>query len=553
MRKIVMGEYALPQRATAWLVFVALALWLSLWWFLAHGPLALGAHRWDDARYATRAVQGAFDAGIRNRYVHVWGLRAFFTLIDDRLTATISYASIMGLGLITVAFALGRQVGGLRCGLLAALLIPFYPPVFRYFTAPMSDPPSTLYAALALLAALSGKTPRHQTWMAMASGLLCLASIKSKESGVAVVPAVWWALLHNRHGVRSLLYWGAGAVAGQIGLCVIDLGITGDAWISLRREHHQNYAKLLTTDPKRYRDMRNLMRHEWLELLAACDMRNFSLCALLGLAVGIRRQRTLFSLALWALASLLFSSWVSFRYSGIDARMRYMIMFAIPACVSAAYLLTDLFSREPQSLHSSPDATDRLARGLHAGGVLIALWFAYRGLQAGMLHVLDRPMDFAHQRAEFFLLPLVVPAFLFIAWTTRKALLRRASILVIVLTIGVSALPGARDYVAGHQRLMHGWQQLAQYVDAHHLSKFAHYRTRGDTLDSSLLGWRMSSLSHANGMRQRIVAQPRDLAPDEILIVPRRDRPMAFAAGLKLITEVYQSNNRFAVFDRADR
>ena len=553
MRNVVLGTAAWSPRTATWLAMSALALWMLLWWLLGNGPLALGPHRWDDARYATRAVQGVFDAEIRNRYVHIWGLRAFYSLINDRLSATVNYACCMSLGMVAVAFAYGKRLAGPGCGLIAALLIPLYPPVLRYFAAPMTDTPSTLYAALALLAALNADTQRRAPWMALLSGLLCFASAKTKESGIAVVPAVWWTLLQHRQGARALLLWGAGAAAGQVGLCLIDLAITGNAWLSVLGKNHANYAKLVTTDPKPYSHMRNLMRHEWFELLSTCDMRSFSICALLGLAIGVRRHLTLLVLAMWAVASLLLSSWVSFRYAGIDARLRYMIMFAIPVCVCAAYFLTDLVTTAPKAFREPLDAQARLSRVLYAGGVVLALWFAYRGLHAGLLHLFKEPLDFASQRAEYFLLPLVVPAFLFIAWTTRSLILRRASVLLVVLAIAISAVPSARDYVAGHQKLMRGWHQVATYLDEHHLSKFARYRVTGGMLDAALVEWRMASLSHAGIVRQRMVTNPADVAPDEVLVVARRDRKVAMAMGFRPIAEIYQGELGYSVFDRPHR
>lgn len=554
-----LGARLAQPRTRLLLTGAALAGWLGLWWHLGHGPLSLGPHRWDDFRYASRAIEGAFDPGIRNRYVHVWGLRLFYALHDDRLLAALRYAITMGLGLTLCAFAFGKRVGGIGCGLLAAFMLPFYPPLLRYFSAPMCDAPSALYAGLALLAALHHMDrPKHPALPVLA-GMLCFAATKSKETGVAVVPVVWWALSQNDARWRSLAYWLSGVVLAQLCLCLLDLSITRDALASLRPRHYQNYAKIVATDPAPYRSGLNHMRHGWVELLLSRDMRAFTLCGVLGLAHGVRRDRTLFALSLWAAGVLLFSAWVSYRYSGIDARIRYMAALALPIVVATAHLLTRLLSGPLRLDAEGTPAGDRTGEAptvrlrdspVFLGGVAASAWVAYRALRAGWLSALGAELGFADTRASFFFLPLLVPLVLFIAWTTAGTWIRRIAVPIALCATCLLPIPEARAYVSEWRGSISGWHTLARYMQDHHVDRIARYRVSAGRLHPPLVQWRTRALTHLPGVRERHVDRPTELQLGELLITQKRHRAAAERAGLHSVVELQLGEGRFLVWRR---
>lgn len=549
----------LAQSRTRWaLALLLLGGWLLLWWQLAHGVFAIGPHRWDDFHYASNAILGRFESGIRNRYAHVWGLRAFYLLIDDRLGAAIAYAASIALGLTTLAFAFGRRAGGLPCGLLAAGLLPLFPPLLHYISAPMCDAPSALYAGGALLCALCFADGRRHPLWAIGAGLLCFASVKAKETGIAVVPAVVWLLTARDRPLRALMYLAGGALLGQAALCTVDLLITGDGLHSLRPRHYADYAEVIASEPAEYTSAKNRMKRGWLRMLLKADVRNFCLLALLGMALGYRRVRALAALTLWALGSLLFNAWVSYRYSGIDAQPRYLASLTLPVAVAGAYLCTQRWAAAPavglRDTAARAGADRRSWRGgfIYACGVLVACWLAYRGLRAGVAALESGRPSFPDRRAAFFLLPLVAPVFLYIAWTARQAWLRRAALPVVLAATVLLALPPAVRHARVGRREIAGWGALGDRIVKDNIRTIVRYKVGGKGLSRSLLRWRLRALSHADSVKQRNSGKLH-LRPRELLLTTRSRQAKVEAAGYRTVERVKWGRSRFVVLERARR
>ena len=109
-----------PSRAA----LVLLTGLCAAWFAMAMGPFFVGPAEWDDNLYCDMAAVPRADASIQSRYVHIWTLRLFNGVVPSRRTAAAAYSALTVIGLMGIAFPVGRRLGGTGCGLLAAALMP---------------------------------------------------------------------------------------------------------------------------------------------------------------------------------------------------------------------------------------------------------------------------------------------------------------------------------------------------------------------------------------------------------------------------------------------
>lgn len=587
-------------RALLWKLGLAGAVlgWMLLWLCVGVLQQRLGPHRFDDFRYAYDAIAGHFDNGIRFRYVHVWGLRAFYLLLDDRVTAAAAYAATVHAGIVGATVLLARQAAGRRAGVLtgifAALLMPFYPPLLMFASTPLPDPPSTLYAALALAAAMPWRDKSHHALWALLAGLLCFASVKCKESGIAVLPAVAFLLYQQQGQRRRMLgYWLMGAAGGQVMLCIADGLITGDPWHSLRLSVFKTYTAAIGGTPSVPRKRRMLMRNEWLALLLKPGTREFVLLGMLGIAHAARRNLAVLACTAWATCTLLFGAWVSWRYAGIDAHVRYLGPLGPPLVVAGAVGLAGLWHAHGSSAvtggstgepaggstgESAGDSTgestgdphteDEQPRQLGAG-LLWALcaagitWVAWFGIDAGIEHLRPGKPSFDEKRAHFFLLPLTAPLCLLLAsaapWTAPWRWLRRLSLLPVLLAVGLLAWPPAYGYVKKARKSTRPWQRLGAYLDRSGSDEVIRYRTGNGGINAGLLRWRLVSLSslEPSALTLRDATTLADVDDSALLLIDAEQKQACDevkAAGWKPVMTVPRGRRRLRIYrhDAAD-
>lgn len=496
------------RRAAGWVLGGTLLAWMLLWGYVGIVHHGIGPHRFDDFHYAYNALAGRYDRGVRFRYVHIWALRAFYAAFDSRLLAAAAYGTAMQVGLIGAAFVLGKLAAGWRAGLMAALLLPFFPSLWMFVSTPLVDPPCTLYAGLGLACMMPWQGKGHPGRWALLSGLLCFASIKCKETGVAVLPAVGLLMLQQPGKRLALLRtWLYGALLGQALLCAADGAILGDPWKSLRFDVFSQYAAKIGGAPVVPHKRRSLMRDGWVELWLEKGTRDYLLLGLFGMALGLRRNPRLTVLCFWLVCTQLFSAWVSWRYAGIDAHVRYLVPMALPLVVAAGGLLSWFWegpSEDPMpAVVSAPGegvgvaAANWLQR--HGPVALCALgvaWVAYHGIAAGVADALHRKrLDYAQARSLFFLLPLTPLLCLFVARLAPTAWLRRPAIVTILVALPLLAWPPTRHYIDKSRRANLPWQRLGSYMGRRHTSDVVRFRIGHRQIQAGLLRWRLAALS----------------------------------------------------------
>ncbi|MFH0981716.1 MAG: glycosyltransferase family 39 protein, partial [Planctomycetota bacterium] len=178
-------EVTRPERNAGWLVLLALGVLSGVWIALAMTTFFVGPAEWDDNQYCDLAALPRPNAAVPNRYVHIWTLRIFYLLMDSRRTAAALYSALAVVGMMWVAYFLGRRISGEAGGLLAAVLTPLHPVLLKYLTVPYSDEPMGLWSGVALVCAVSARETRsaHWRWGAVAAaGWSCFMAVKCKET-----------------------------------------------------------------------------------------------------------------------------------------------------------------------------------------------------------------------------------------------------------------------------------------------------------------------------------------------------------------------------------
>jgi hypothetical protein len=180
----------------------------------------VGLIGWDDIEY--RESSARLLAGDRRPH-SLFGLRWGLTLPlaaaqavagdGERTAAAVPMA--YSLGLLVLAFALGRRLGGDRAGLVAAGVVAVLPLDVLSASDVHADLPASVLGGVALCLALRGERggPRRLVWFGLAGGALAVATL-TKESSLALAAvlvgwAVWrrWPL-----GAAAALAAGFGAV-----------------------------------------------------------------------------------------------------------------------------------------------------------------------------------------------------------------------------------------------------------------------------------------------------------------------------------------------------
>lgn len=476
----------------------------------------LGPFQWDEFKYVHHAINGEFDRGVRSRYAHIWLIRLFTQLIDDRKLAAGTYAMVVNTALLLVVYALGRRVLGAWGGVLSAFLAYTFVPLATFWTEPLADPPSTLFAGIVLLCALRHRDGGNVALWSLISGLAMFASLKSKETGITVAPVALWLMSERREELkRTFLYGAAGVLLGQGLLCAVDQAITGDAFQSLRTSIYKSYVGAISSKPAAYSTGRHLSRYEWVGQFLSRGIRELSLLGGLGLVLGFRRHRVMRALGLWAMFNLFFGAWVCWRYAGIDAVVRYLAPFAPALCVGGAYVIVSLWRA---GLESGIPAWLRLP--------LVALACAVAALGMGreylvISHQLRNTDPHLPARTLF---DLAVPLALAAAALVHRRRLRLVPLVLLVVGLTLSGsldthryLEKARSEQGQWVRLSRNIAQLGRY-DLAILNVNPRHR---HPLDTTSLVWKTTILGTlpVGKVQARRIERLEEARPNELVLV----------------------------------
>jgi hypothetical protein len=495
-----------PAHPHSALALLALAVLSGVWLALAMTAFFVGPAEWDDNQYCNLAAIPSPNASVPNRYVHVWTLRIFYLLMDSRRTAAGLYSALTVVGLMWVAYFVGRRMSGSGGGLLAALLMPLYPMLLKYLTVPYCDEPMTLWSGVALACALLASemsVNRPRGLAVAAAGLGCFLSVKCKETGLAVLPAVWLLLWGCDRRAKVLTQWVAGVLLGWVGLVVLDGVFMHDPWFSCR---YSTYFP-----PEWPPDATPTIRigMEYVELLLSRPLLAFSLLGAAGALGSFRENRVVRAVTVWAFGVLVFQSLISCHYVGIQALDRYAVGVGAPWVILAAHGIVRLWRRP-----SSADGRRPVALAV----VLVLLV----GLTAAGLyrHVSGEPdPQNSTWRCYFFLFPLTTVTLFAVPWLTGGQWLPRLSLVTLVTLTGGLSVSDALRYVKQSEAKLKPWITLVGELDRTG-ARLVTWNLPGKPFNLERIGWRCRALSARPPERitVRQVSSLEDVREDEWVV-----------------------------------
>jgi hypothetical protein len=487
-RRIAARLRAARVQLAGW-ALLALAL-LGLFW-LAMGPLYLGPSDWDDTMYAERAVSKGFAWDARNRYVHVWAIRLVDQLVPSHRTAAGAWGALCVCGLAALAFVSARRIGGWVAGALAFALVPLFPPMLKYLSVPHVDFTMALFSMLALLSAvLAVESPRRGVARAaaFASGVFVYWALKSKETGLVVLPLTAYVMLsaHALKGQRRQNYalWALGLALGFLALFAFERALIKDA------PHHPSDPTIYfappppaanDAPPKREPPPRVVRDDELLDALRRPAFFAITALGLAGFASAGRRSLWARALGLWALALLAFTALVSFYSRGVDAEDRYLIAVGAALAPLAAANVVALFRRpagEP-----APGALAML--GLLLLTVPLVAWSLWAMHQR----------DFTEQqlRAVMLVGPLALMLLFLATFVAPRRWLAGPAALLLLMASALVSIDQARDHLEQKRHELAPWTELAHMVDAAAKPRIA--VLHGKSYRASRLRWRLRLFS----------------------------------------------------------
>jgi hypothetical protein len=485
---------------------LALAVLSITWVVLAFTVFFVGPAEWDDNQYCDMAAVPRPNDWVPNRYVHIWTLRVLYLFMDSRRHAAVLCAALSVVGLMWVAYFLGRRMGSTVGGVLAAFLMPLYPVLLKYVTVPYCDEPMAFWSGMALVGAvLAGemRSGRARGGAVAAAGLCCFLAVKCKETGVATLPAVALLLWPCAGKPRVLAQWVGGALLAWAGLIVVDGLWMHDPWFSCR---------LATYLPERPADPNPAVRGglEYIEILLSRPFLTFSLLGAAGMLWSFRENRVVRAVTVWAFGALVFQSLIASQNIGIQALDRYAVGIGAPWVILAAHGLVQLWRRPATAEARRPIA-------------LVAVLLVLVGLTTwGVAHQAGGGPDnqsFAW-RCYFFLFPLTVLTLLAVPWLTGARWLARAALVAVVALAAAGSMADTRVYVRQSQAKLKPWVELAAALDESD-AQLVTWRLANMPFSTLRIGWRCRALSSKPPERiaeVRAVASLDEVAPNEWVV-----------------------------------
>jgi 4-amino-4-deoxy-L-arabinose transferase-like glycosyltransferase len=176
----------------AGVLLLAAILWVTM------GSFMLATMSLHIAERAFQVTQGSFpslEQMASFRYAMIFPVALLFHLFGVNVVSLTLYPALCGIGLIVVAFFLGKILFNERVGFVAALLLSFYPLNIRLSTELYSDNPGAFFMSLTvLLYVLGDRTASHRraVLLYVLSGLSLGLSFLVRES--AVILALFFAV-----------------------------------------------------------------------------------------------------------------------------------------------------------------------------------------------------------------------------------------------------------------------------------------------------------------------------------------------------------------------
>ncbi|MDE1873955.1 MAG: glycosyltransferase family 39 protein [Candidatus Micrarchaeota archaeon] len=397
--------------------------------FFASGPTNLS----EDDAYADLAlmtVHGQLNPVSLDsvRVLEYVPIAAFFSVFGTNTLAGNAWNIVLFVGSVLVAFLIGRELYGERCGLLSALFLSFFVPAVNGAIRLEINESVMFFTALAVLALLYGHNRKSRRWM-FASGFLLVASSLTIPIvlGVILFAAVYALveLARRKSTLELTAYLAAGALSASVAVLALSAAAFGDplALAHLNGAYYSNltmastefgvigapfaYTNGSTSNLVYYMSFypEQLFGYGTLTNLASyvsTGQNNLSALAQIlantGLPAGyyfyaavaglacllVKRERRIYFPALWLIVGLAFLQFAPqglsispFRWILIFRDVRYLSLVAVPVCVLIAMALSRFSGIEKRSARDGAPkerivSSDRLPR---AAITVLALLF----------------------------------------------------------------------------------------------------------------------------------------------------------------------------------
>lgn len=211
------------------------------------GPSFFG----DDTAYtglAASIVQSGFRESsyiFSIRLLQLFPIALFYKLFGISMLSSSAWCIASFLGLILVAFFLGKELYNEKAGLIASLLMLFFPLVVQLSATISDDIPMAFLVSLSMLALLYGQR-RNSKEGYFAAGALLLASFLATPEGIIVTMVAFSYLfieivrgkIYLFKKKSKLMYFFFGLIAALAVLSVVNYALSGNPFITFTVTSH---------------------------------------------------------------------------------------------------------------------------------------------------------------------------------------------------------------------------------------------------------------------------------------------------------------------------
>jgi hypothetical protein len=224
-----------------WVAAPIVALLAAIWLFFH----IYSAINWDDLLYMSLATHTEGQAGVLNRYGHIYILKLFYALTGDAILGTRIYWCFFFAALSTLIYWSARLLAGNRGAIISilAVLLVFMEPIFgREAGSPLADFTVMLLVTFAvfLYLAFLSRRDKYTHWILVLLGLIFFWAVKSKETGICFAVLFLGLGRDNQNRlyinrlIKDLGWVLCGILAGSFLLMCLDAAFVGDFWFSVR-------------------------------------------------------------------------------------------------------------------------------------------------------------------------------------------------------------------------------------------------------------------------------------------------------------------------------
>ncbi len=452
------------------IVVAFLFLFAVGWYYLGQVYFFIGPSNWDDVLYCDHAAVPNPRWELRNRYVHIWSIRLFNMLLDSRQFAAAVYSNILVVGLGWIGFFIGRRLGGTMCGIVAALLMPFYPALLQFISVPYVDTPMAFWSALGLLCVIIAAEDRRLKVCLFTSficGISCYLAVKSKETGLCVLPPVIIALAYGKRKLGTIVAWIVGIVAGWMILRGLDALFMpedstwwGSDWSTYFGDNPSPSSKSSPGKAVKFKLMENFVGQ-----LTKVPFLSFTLLGCAGMVRGFRENLAVRLVSIWGFCVFMFVSLIAWRYANINAESRYCVGIGVPLVFLSAYWITSTWHQNKGKELNNLYMVVPLLLGL--------LWISGTSIYDT---IWDKPDKYT-PGGMFFLTPVTVVLLFLSPWLAGGRWLTRVSLVLLIITAAAISIQYAHEDIKVQERRMRSWTKLVTVLDRENADLY-YWRTK---------------------------------------------------------------------------